>query len=363
MDRLEAALATASAAAPRRCRPGGRLPARRRPRARATRHGSSCSSPTSPTPRRPTGSSTSTARWRWPPRGPLTPAGVPRRDRHEPQVRHGDPRRPRPARRSCAGPRPATSPGRERAWRQSGRRMTEGRVTGAVVLAGGRSSRFGRDKLAEPIDGRSLLDHAIDAVRPLAAEVLVVAAPGRGARPAAGRADRARPGRLRRPAGGPAGRALGRAGAAVLVVGGDMPTLVGEVLAAMLVELDGHGGRGGRAQSTTVGPAVADGRPARARGDRRCAALLDRRRVGCGHRPRRSQTRSSPKRPGARLDPDGRDAARHRHARRPGLIRGSGGRQRNRGHTKTSAGGSGGRRVLEGGAEGWGGVSPRTGSS
>ena len=46
---------------------------------------------------------------------PLTPAAFRDATGHEPQVRHGDPRRPRPARRSCAGPRPATSPGRERA--------------------------------------------------------------------------------------------------------------------------------------------------------------------------------------------------------------------------------------------------------
>jgi molybdopterin-guanine dinucleotide biosynthesis protein A len=49
---------------------------------------------------------------------------------------------------------------------------------GAIVLAGGRSSRFGRDKLAEPIDGRPLLHHAITAVRALTEEVAVVAAPG-----------------------------------------------------------------------------------------------------------------------------------------------------------------------------------------
>jgi molybdopterin-guanine dinucleotide biosynthesis protein A len=51
---------------------------------------------------------------------------------------------------------------------------------GAIVLAGGRSSRFGRDKLAEPMpDGRTLLDHAITAVRAFApdADVVVVAAP------------------------------------------------------------------------------------------------------------------------------------------------------------------------------------------
>ena len=55
--------------------------------------------------------------------------------------------------------------------------MTTPRVS-AVVLAGGRSVRFGRDKLAEPIDGRPLLHHAIDAVRPVAPEIIVVAARG-----------------------------------------------------------------------------------------------------------------------------------------------------------------------------------------
>jgi molybdopterin-guanine dinucleotide biosynthesis protein A len=50
--------------------------------------------------------------------------------------------------------------------------------TGAVVLAGGRSSRFGRDKLAELIDGRPLLDHAIAAAKAVATDIVVVAAPG-----------------------------------------------------------------------------------------------------------------------------------------------------------------------------------------
>lgn len=55
--------------------------------------------------------------------------------------------------------------------------MTAPRVT-AIVLAGGRSSRFGRDKLAEPVAGRPLLEHAINAVRPFATEILVVSSPG-----------------------------------------------------------------------------------------------------------------------------------------------------------------------------------------
>ncbi len=50
--------------------------------------------------------------------------------------------------------------------------------TGAIVLAGGRSSRFGRDKLAEPIGGRPLLDHAIEAIQAVATDVVVVLAPG-----------------------------------------------------------------------------------------------------------------------------------------------------------------------------------------
>lgn len=49
---------------------------------------------------------------------------------------------------------------------------------GAIVLGGGRSSRFGRDKLAEPIDGLPLLHYAIAAVRALTDEIVVVVAPG-----------------------------------------------------------------------------------------------------------------------------------------------------------------------------------------
>lgn len=46
-----------------------------------------------------------------------------------------------------------------------------------IVLAGGRSARFGRDKLAEPIGDTPLLHRAIDAVAAVAAEVIVVAPP------------------------------------------------------------------------------------------------------------------------------------------------------------------------------------------
>lgn len=46
-------------------------------------------------------------------------------------------------------------------------------LTGAI-LAGGRSSRLGRDKACVEIAGRSMLARAVEAVRPLACEILVV---------------------------------------------------------------------------------------------------------------------------------------------------------------------------------------------
>jgi len=108
----------------------------------------------------------------------------------------------------------------------------------AIVLAGGRSSRFGRDKLAEPVDGRPLLLHAIDSVRAVAAEVIVVEAPG---------ATAAVPGDVAvvhdpTPFEGPmAGLAAGLRGArheVCLVVGGDSPSLVAGVLQVLIDTLD-----------------------------------------------------------------------------------------------------------------------------
>lgn len=121
--------------------------------------------------------------------------------------------------------------------------MTDTRSrTGAIVLAGGRSSRFGGDKLAAPIHGRSLLSHAIDAVAAIADVVVVVTAPG---------SSREVPEFVvvasdRRPFEGPlAGLAVGLAALPasverVVAVGGDMPALVVPVLESMLRHLDKH---------------------------------------------------------------------------------------------------------------------------
>jgi len=106
------------------------------------------------------------------------------------------------------------------------------------VLAGGRSSRFGRDKLAEPVDGVPMLGRAVGAVAGIVDEVLVVVAPGStrripdGARPIDD--ARAYEGPL---AGVDAGLAATDAGV-VLVIGGDMPSLVPAVLRRLLAALD-----------------------------------------------------------------------------------------------------------------------------
>lgn len=102
----------------------------------------------------------------------------------------------------------------------------------AIVLAGGRSRRFGSDKLAARIAGRSVLEHTLAAVRLVVGLTVVVIAPDD---------ERPLPAGVRRvpdprPFEGPlAGVVAGldalppNAGV-VLVVGGDMPTLRPEVL-------------------------------------------------------------------------------------------------------------------------------------
>ena len=115
--------------------------------------------------------------------------------------------------------------------------MNEVGVT-AIVLAGGRSRRFGRDKLMEPLSGRPLLEHAIAAVEPVAMETIVVMA-----------ADESRivPGgtivvRDSTSFEGPlVGLLTGLRRAQyliALVVGGDMPTMVPSVLGMLIDRLE-----------------------------------------------------------------------------------------------------------------------------
>jgi molybdopterin-guanine dinucleotide biosynthesis protein A len=122
--------------------------------------------------------------------------------------------------------------------------MTEpGNVTG-IVLAGGRSSRFGSPKLEVEIDGASLLALAVDAVAVVADDVIVALAPEGGAPQiaAAEPPSALRFVRDREPFGGPLSGLAGALAAAdrpiAIVVAGDMPRLSPEVLRAMLDALE-----------------------------------------------------------------------------------------------------------------------------
>jgi molybdenum cofactor guanylyltransferase len=107
----------------------------------------------------------------------------------------------------------------------------------AVILAGGRSSRFGRDKLVEPVDGRPLVEYAIDAVRPLTDDIVVVTAPDSALDLPAGLAVVHDPVAFEGPLVGLRAGLLVVRHARVLVIGGDMPAVVGAVATMMLARL------------------------------------------------------------------------------------------------------------------------------
>lgn len=116
----------------------------------------------------------------------------------------------------------------------------------AIILAGGRSSRFGADKLAARLDGIPILEHALRAVAQVADPVVVVVSPDAPSPsvPADIRAEVvpardlvANQGPLAGLAGGlaalgswAASDGEGSAPDVVLLVAGDMPTLVPGVL-------------------------------------------------------------------------------------------------------------------------------------
>jgi molybdenum cofactor guanylyltransferase len=166
--------------------------------------------------------------------------------------------------------------------------MTGRRLT-AVILAGGRSSRFGRDKLVEPLDGRPLIQHAIDAVRPLAAEMLVVGAPAATSGAASPLPDDIAlvhdPVAFEGPLVGLLAGLGAASGPIILVVGGDMPSLLGTVLESMVSELEGSAveavvlEHAGRARSLPMvlrrEPGLAAARRLIDEGERRLGALAE----------------------------------------------------------------------------------------
>jgi molybdopterin-guanine dinucleotide biosynthesis protein A len=112
-----------------------------------------------------------------------------------------------------------------------------GHGVSGIVLAGGRSSRFGSDKLVADIDGRRLLDLAIERLAAVSDEVLVVVSPGdERILPSATATVR----RVADPElhGGPLVGLLAGLEVAdqpiVVLAGGDMPSLSPAVLGAMI---------------------------------------------------------------------------------------------------------------------------------
>jgi len=162
--------------------------------------------------------------------------------------------------------------------------VTGRRVTG-LVLAGGRSTRFGRDKLAERIDGRTLLDSAIEGVTPDSTEILVVAAPDAVPDLPAGARLVHDPVAFEGPLAGVAAGLRAARESIVLVVGGDMPTLVGAVIDSMLAAVDVPGVQAvvlehdGRARPLPIvlhrDPALAAADALLTDGERRLRALME----------------------------------------------------------------------------------------
>jgi molybdopterin-guanine dinucleotide biosynthesis protein A len=160
-----------------------------------------------------------------------------------------------------------------------------------IVLAGGDSTRFGRDKLVEPVRGRPLLHWPILALASVCTEVLVVVAPMGDPPPLPPAEDAGVPVRVVRdpePLGGPlVGLLAGLERAAessVLAAAGDMPDLAEDVLAALLgalgsgdaeaVALVLRGRREPLPVALRTGAATAAARRVLGDGERRLQALL-----------------------------------------------------------------------------------------
>lgn len=119
--------------------------------------------------------------------------------------------------------------------------MTRAPGVTAIVLAGGRSTRFGSQKLEAEFEGRPLLEHAIAALADVAGTIIVAGAPVPDPTPGNARGPALRTVPDARPFEGPLAGLSGALGATTagmaLVVGGDMPGLVPDVLRAMIERL------------------------------------------------------------------------------------------------------------------------------
>jgi molybdopterin-guanine dinucleotide biosynthesis protein A len=126
--------------------------------------------------------------------------------------------------------------------------MTRPPAVSGIVLAGGRSSRFGSDKLIARVDGERLLDRSVAALEGLVTEIVLVTEPGATRQPPGGVTVPLRLVADPEPFGGPLVGLLAGLETAreplVLVVGGDMPGMVPGVLRLLVGRLMADDGRG-----------------------------------------------------------------------------------------------------------------------
>ncbi len=165
------------------------------------------------------------------------------------------------------------------------------RGVAGIILAGGASRRFGRDKLVEDLGGRPLVRHAIDALVAHVDEVVVAVRPGQP--PDALEVVASSPVPVRSvadavPDGGPlvglAAALDGTTAELALVLGGDMPFVPGAILELLADRLRGGADAAALLDGTTlrplplglrVGPARATAERCLARDRRSLLALLD----------------------------------------------------------------------------------------
>jgi molybdenum cofactor guanylyltransferase len=163
----------------------------------------------------------------------------------------------------------------------------QGIAVSAIVLAGGRSARFGGDKLAQELEGRPVLDHVLERVRAVASDVVLVRPPDATDEPAGAHVVHDP-----EPFGGPLIGVLAGLEAAreplALVVGGDMPRLAPDVLELLVrtlaaadpgdvdaVALHGHGRTQPLPVAVRTGAATTAAQRARGHGARSLTAWLE----------------------------------------------------------------------------------------
>lgn len=131
------------------------------------------------------------------------------------------------------------------------------RVSG-IVLAGGRATRFGGDKLSAAVQGRALVEYPIATLSTVCAEVVVVIGPADAPPQMRSTAAPVRIARDNTTHAGPmAGLVAGLESArnpVVVVVAGDMPAMVADVLVVLALRVEEGGAAAALMEGASIRP-------------------------------------------------------------------------------------------------------------